>query len=60
MHDGKMRKDILYSDFVLRESARQVIFISVGQKYRSPFSLSSVSFGRLCTLQCSPAFMPTK
>lgn len=23
MHDGKMRKDILYSDFVLRESARQ-------------------------------------
>lgn len=23
MHDGKMRKDILYADFVLRESARQ-------------------------------------
>lgn len=28
MHDGKMRKDILYADFVLRESARQA---SVGK-----------------------------
>lgn len=27
MHDGKMRKDILYADFVLRESARQVMEI---------------------------------
>lgn len=27
MHEGKMRKDILYADFVLRESARQVSFV---------------------------------
>lgn len=27
IHDGKMRKEILYADFVLRESARQVSFV---------------------------------
>lgn len=30
MHDGKMRKDILYADFVLRESARQASLARCG------------------------------
>ncbi|CAM9159942.1 unnamed protein product [Pylaiella littoralis] len=29
MHDGKMRKDILYADFVLRESARQASVMEI-------------------------------
>lgn len=35
MHDGKMRKDILYADFVLRESARQASAPTYGARLKS-------------------------
>ncbi len=43
MHDGKMRKDILYADFVLRESARQASVAGRVQRKRESRSKLSVA-----------------
>lgn len=47
MHDGKMRKDILYADFVLRESARQVRASSHEMRLTTE-SFGSMAFGTRC------------